>query len=101
MKRGPSRRTARTWPSRAGSVSRSGQSRPSITDRGLSARSPATPATSIRARPASRRRDRGVRALPAPTHTPRQDGPEHGMAYDVQRFNELTKQMSAYAHYSA
>jgi hypothetical protein len=33
-------------------------------------------------------------------HTPRQDGPEHGMAYDVQRFNELTKQMSAYAHYS-
>jgi hypothetical protein len=32
-------------------------------------------------------------------HTPRQDGPEHGMAYDVQRFNELTKQMSAYAHY--
>ena len=33
-------------------------------------------------------------------HTPRQDGPEHGMAYDVQRFNELTKQMSAYAHYT-
>ncbi|MGZ6669252.1 MAG: hypothetical protein ACXVH3_31685 [Solirubrobacteraceae bacterium] len=33
-------------------------------------------------------------------HTPRQDGPEHGMAYDVQRFNELTKQMSAYAHYA-
>ena len=32
-------------------------------------------------------------------HTPRQEGPEHGMAYDVQRFNELTKQMSAYAHY--
>jgi hypothetical protein len=29
----------------------------------------------------------------------RQDGPEHGMAYDVARFNELTKQMSAYAHY--
>ena len=26
------------------------------------------------------------------------EGPEHGMAYDVQRFNELTKQMSAYAH---
>jgi hypothetical protein len=33
-------------------------------------------------------------------HTPPQDGPEHGMAYDVQRFNELTKQMSAYAHYT-
>ena len=33
-------------------------------------------------------------------HTPRQDAPEHGMAYDVQRFNELTKQMSAYAHYT-
>jgi len=33
-------------------------------------------------------------------HTPRQDGPEHGMAYDVQRFNELTKQISAYAHYT-
>jgi hypothetical protein len=33
-------------------------------------------------------------------HTARQDGPEHGMAYDVQRFNELTKQMSAYAHYT-
>jgi hypothetical protein len=34
-------------------------------------------------------------------HTPRQDGPPlHGMAYDVQRFNELTKQMSAYAHYT-
>jgi hypothetical protein len=33
-------------------------------------------------------------------HTPRQNGPEHGMAYDVQRFNELTKQMSAYAHYT-
>ena len=32
-------------------------------------------------------------------HVRRQDGPEHGMAYDVQRFNELTKQMSAYAHY--
>lgn len=32
--------------------------------------------------------------------TPRQDGPEHGMAYDVQRFNELAKQMSAYAHYT-
>jgi hypothetical protein len=32
-------------------------------------------------------------------HTPRQDGPQHGMAYDVARFNELTKQMSAYAHY--
>ena len=32
-------------------------------------------------------------------HTPRQDGPEHRMAYDVQRFNELTKQMSAYGHY--
>jgi hypothetical protein len=31
-------------------------------------------------------------------HTPRQDGPEHGMAYDVARFNELTKQMTAYAH---
>jgi hypothetical protein len=29
----------------------------------------------------------------------RQDGPEHGMAYDIARFNELTKQMSAYAHY--
>jgi len=26
-------------------------------------------------------------------------GPEHGMAYDVARFNELTKRMSAYAHY--
>ncbi|MBV9804114.1 MAG: hypothetical protein JO130_13025, partial [Solirubrobacterales bacterium] len=26
------------------------------------------------------------------------DGPEHGMAYDVQRFNQLTRQMSAYAH---
>ena len=35
------------------------------------------------------------------THVRRQDGPQHGMAYDVQRFNELTKQMSAYAHYSA
>jgi hypothetical protein len=33
-------------------------------------------------------------------HTPPQNGPEHGMAYDVQRFNELTKQMSAYAHYT-
>ena len=33
-------------------------------------------------------------------HTPRQNGPEHGMAYDVQRFNELTKQMSAYSHYT-
>jgi TnpA family transposase len=33
-------------------------------------------------------------------HTPRQDGPEHGMVYDVQCFNELTKQMSAYAHYT-
>jgi hypothetical protein len=33
-------------------------------------------------------------------HTPAQEGPEHGMAYDVQRFNELTKQMSAYAHYT-
>ena len=33
-------------------------------------------------------------------HTPRQNGLEHGMAYDVQRFNELTKQMSAYAHYT-
>jgi len=32
-------------------------------------------------------------------HTRPQQGPEHGMAYDVQRFNELTKQMSAYAHY--
>jgi len=32
--------------------------------------------------------------------TPRQNGPEHGMAYDVQRFNELTKHMSAYAHYT-
>jgi hypothetical protein len=32
--------------------------------------------------------------------TPCQNGPEHGMAYDVQRFNELTKQMSAYAHYT-
>ena len=32
-------------------------------------------------------------------HTRRQEGPEHGMAYDVQRFNELTKQMSAYIHY--
>jgi len=28
-----------------------------------------------------------------------QEGPEHGMAYDVARFNELTKRMSAYAHY--
>jgi hypothetical protein len=35
------------------------------------------------------------------SHTPRQDGPPlHGMAYDVQRFNELTKQISAYAHYT-
>lgn len=34
-------------------------------------------------------------------HTPRQDGAEHGMAYDVQRFNELTKQMSAYSHVRA
>src|SRR5450755_4241534 len=33
-------------------------------------------------------------------HTPRQDGPQRGMAYDVQRFNELTKQISAYAHYT-
>src|SRR5450755_4900153 len=33
-------------------------------------------------------------------HTPRQDGPQSGMAYDVQRFNELTKQISAYAHYT-
>ena len=33
-------------------------------------------------------------------HTPAQEGPERGMAYDVQRFNELTKQMSAYAHYT-
>jgi hypothetical protein len=33
-------------------------------------------------------------------HTPPQDGPQHGMAYDIQRFNELTKQMSAYAHYT-
>jgi len=32
------------------------------------------------------------------TTMPPQDGPEHGMAYDVARFNELTKQMSAYAH---
>ena len=34
-------------------------------------------------------------------HTQRLDGPAHGMAYDVQRFNELTKQMSAYAHVNA
>jgi hypothetical protein len=33
-------------------------------------------------------------------HTRAQDGPQHGMAYDVQRFNELTKQMSAHAHYT-
>lgn len=33
------------------------------------------------------------------TETARQDGAQHGMAYDVQRFNELTKRMSAYAHY--
>ena len=33
-------------------------------------------------------------------HTRPQEGPEHGMAYDVQRFNELTKQMSAYAQYT-
>lgn len=33
-------------------------------------------------------------------HTPRQqDGPEHGMAFDVERFNRLTKQMAAYTHY--
>jgi hypothetical protein len=32
------------------------------------------------------------------TQVRRSEGPEHGMAYDVQRFNELTKQMSAYAH---
>jgi hypothetical protein len=33
-------------------------------------------------------------------HCPRQnDGPEHGMAYDVARFDELTKQMSAAHHY--
>jgi hypothetical protein len=31
-------------------------------------------------------------------HTPKQEGPQRGMAYDVQRFNELTKEMSAYAH---
>jgi len=31
--------------------------------------------------------------------TKRQQGPGHGMAYDVARFNELTKRMSAYAHY--
>ena len=34
-------------------------------------------------------------------HVRSQEGPEHGMAYDVQRFNELTKQMSAYAHYQS
>jgi hypothetical protein len=34
-------------------------------------------------------------------HTTAQDGAERGMAYDVQRFNELTKQMSAYAHITA
>jgi len=33
------------------------------------------------------------------TATRPQEGPEHGMAYDVARFNELTKRMSAYAHY--
>ncbi len=32
------------------------------------------------------------------TQVRRSEGSEHGMAYDVQRFNELTKQMSAYAH---
>lgn len=31
-------------------------------------------------------------------HTPAAEGPAHGMAYDVARFNELTKDMSAYAH---
>lgn len=31
-------------------------------------------------------------------HTPVQEGAERAMAYDVARFNELTKQMSAYAH---
>ena len=39
-------------------------------------------------------------ALFLAAHTRRQDGAEHGMAYDVQRFNKLTKQMSAYAHYT-
>jgi hypothetical protein len=33
-------------------------------------------------------------------HMRRQEGPEHGMAVDVARFDALTKQMSAYAHYS-
>ncbi len=58
-------------------------------DRYADARSTAFPATAIAA--FAHFLDR---------HTPRQDGPEHGMAYDVQRFNELTKQMSAYAHYT-
>ena len=40
---------------------------------------------------------RGVRPVPGRGARPL-EGPEHGMAYDVQRFNELTKQMSAYAH---
>ncbi len=31
-------------------------------------------------------------------HTAAADGATRGMAYDVARFNELTKQMSAYAH---
>jgi hypothetical protein len=32
-------------------------------------------------------------------HLTPQDGPEHGLAYDVARFDQLTKHMSAYAHY--
>lgn len=34
-------------------------------------------------------------------HTPPQPGAQRGMAYDVQRFSQLTKQMSAYAHITA
>jgi hypothetical protein len=30
---------------------------------------------------------------------PRQDGPEHGIALDIARFDRFTKQMAAYAHY--
>ena len=71
---------------------------PSITGRGLTGRWPATPGTPTRGRLGFPAAAIAAFAHFLARHTPRQDGPEHGMAYDVQRFNELTKQMSAYAH---
>src|SRR5213080_3532382 len=91
---------ARIWPWRAASGWRSGQSRPSITGRGLIERWPAMPGTPMREPAGFPAAAAAAFAHFLACHMPRQDGPEHGMAYDVQRFNELTKQMSAYAHYA-